>query len=52
MAGDGSPPRKRLRCWFGMHKFVARVNEGQHYYSCRYCGKYKESATAIMRYKP
>jgi hypothetical protein len=30
---------------------VRLVNdEGGQYYSCRYCGKYKETAAAIMRY--
>jgi hypothetical protein len=35
-----------------MHKWVSRVNdEGGRYFACRYCGKYKESAAAIMRYR-
>ena len=51
MSESGSPPRKRLRCRFGMHKWVRRVNdEGGQWYSCRYCGKYKETGQAIMRY--
>jgi hypothetical protein len=45
-----SPPGKRFRCRLGMHKWVARVNEEQHYFACEYCGKYKESAQAIFRY--
>jgi len=45
-----SPPGKRLRCWIGIHKWVARVNEDEHYYACRYCGKYHETGQAIFRY--
>jgi hypothetical protein len=50
MSLRASLPRKRLRCRVGLHTWVARVNEDEHYYACRDCGKYHESAHAIFRY--
>ncbi len=50
MSARPSPPGRRLRCRIGMHKWVARVNEDEHYYACRYCGKYHETGQAIFRY--
>ena len=51
MSQRPSPLGKRLRCWFGIHKWVRRVNdEGGQWYECRYCGKYHETGQAIMRY--
>lgn len=32
--------RKRLRCRLGMHKYVLKVNEGERYHECQYCGKF------------
>ena len=50
MTVEPPPLGKRLRCYVGLHSYAARVIEDAHFYSCRYCGKYKETAQAIFRY--
>lgn len=50
MTAGPSPLGKRLRCRLGLHDWARRVNEEQHFYTCRYCGKYHETANAIFRY--
>jgi len=30
---------------------ISGNDEGGRYFACRYCGKYRESAAAIMRYR-
>ncbi len=34
----------------GLHSWVERVRDEQHYFECRYCAKYHETARAIIRY--
>lgn len=30
---------KRLRCYFGMHRWLRKLQEGKAYYVCADCGK-------------
>jgi hypothetical protein len=40
-ASGESMAQKKLRCYFGLHRFVRRRNDdGQWYDECRDCGKF------------
>ena len=50
MNDPGLSPMRRLRCLLGMHGWVERVRGEERYFECRLCGKYHESARAVIRY--
>lgn len=41
---------RKLRCLMGLHSWAERVQGEERYFECRYCGRYREPAAAILRY--
>ena len=49
---DNGERRKPLRCRFGLHTLVTRVNAGARWQECGRCGKYTPQVDMSNRYPP
>ena len=49
---DQGKRRRSLRCRFGLHTLVTRVNAGARWQECGRCGKYTHQVAMSNRYPP